>query len=95
MSVDRSILVPSSGIDILEVSELFGEQVCSQLGYVATESREETTCNGIMMDEEWIVGINVRLYSYPVPGKPTYFDDDIQDTTHSDGKFSLEVWHLG
>ncbi|KAJ6546845.1 hypothetical protein B0H19DRAFT_1162738 [Mycena capillaripes] len=58
----RFVSGPSSKADSFSDLESF-EQVDSQLGYVATESREKSYCQGVMMDEEWIVGLNVRLCS--------------------------------
>ncbi|KAJ7494446.1 hypothetical protein B0H11DRAFT_936775 [Mycena galericulata] len=54
---------------------VFEEEVNSQLCYVVTESQQKCTYDGILLDEEWIVGIH--------------------DKTDTDGKFSIDVWHLG
>ncbi|KAF8191571.1 hypothetical protein K438DRAFT_896385 [Mycena galopus ATCC 62051] len=50
-----------SELDFVDELALFGEQTHSRLQYVAKKSREATTWSGVMMDEEWIVGVNDRL----------------------------------
>ncbi|KAF7353786.1 hypothetical protein MVEN_01064100 [Mycena venus] len=72
---DHFISLLPSELDFMNKLALCGAQVLSGAEYVAKKPREATTWDGVMMDEEWIVGI--------------------KDTTESDGKFSLEIWHLG
>lgn len=59
----RNPLVEAVEASTNEFAELdiFEEGVDSQLGYVVTESRQEYTYDGLMIDEEWIVGIHVRF----------------------------------
>jgi hypothetical protein len=53
--------VSLSSSEFLHEPGLFNEQVHSRLTYKMIESREKTAYSGLMMDEEWIVGINVSL----------------------------------
>ncbi|KAK7035876.1 F-box domain-containing protein [Favolaschia claudopus] len=46
-----------------------------RLGYISKISQQSVDWKGVMLDDEWIVGIN--------------------DTTDTDGKFSLEIWRFG
>ncbi|KAJ7771460.1 hypothetical protein B0H16DRAFT_1513618 [Mycena metata] len=65
--------VSKEGDSSMEFMEVCKEKVISQLGYVVSETAVEF--GGVMIDDEWIVGIN--------------------DMIDADGKFSLDVWHLG
>jgi hypothetical protein len=53
--------VSLSSSEFLHEPGLFNEQVHSRLTYKMIQSREKTAYSGLMMDEEWIVGINVSL----------------------------------
>ncbi|KAF7353791.1 F-box domain-containing protein [Mycena venus] len=73
---DRSVFLGAFmgvALDIPNEEEMLSAS--SRLGYVAKKPGVAINWDGVMMDEEWIVGI--------------------KNTTESDGKFSLEVWHLG
>ncbi|KAJ7184477.1 hypothetical protein C8R46DRAFT_461341 [Mycena filopes] len=75
MSTEAGVWKEGSDIQ----SGIFGEEIVSQLGYTISvldsELAMDVNYDGVLMGEEWIVGIN--------------------DTTHFEGKFSLDVWHMG
>ncbi|KAJ6500693.1 hypothetical protein C8R45DRAFT_978642 [Mycena sanguinolenta] len=51
-------LMPSSELNIIDELGLFGEQPHSRLEYVGKVAQKLPTWNGVVIDEEWIVGIN-------------------------------------
>ncbi|KAF8191560.1 hypothetical protein K438DRAFT_1830723 [Mycena galopus ATCC 62051] len=54
----RFVFMPSSELGPVDELAVFGAEGDSRLEYVAKKSLETTTWDGILMDEEWIVGIN-------------------------------------
>ncbi|KAF7359153.1 F-box domain-containing protein [Mycena sanguinolenta] len=63
-TASQFVSVPPSELDIVDCLALFGEEPHSQLEYVAKKSRKPVAWSGVIMDEEWIVGINVCLSSF-------------------------------
>ncbi|KAJ6507816.1 hypothetical protein C8R47DRAFT_58941 [Mycena vitilis] len=71
--------------------DLFEEPVRSELPFLGMELRDQTHCNGVFMDEEWIVLVDVsrncrwNLQTFDGP----------QGNTAFGGKFLLHAWRFG